>query len=71
MRTPTSILSGLALAFLAGWLIAGTELPVQGQAALNGSFGAVSGEKGGMDLTGPYEVVPNWPKPMAASLPGH
>jgi len=71
MRTRTSILSGLALAFLAGWLIAGTELPVQGQAALNGSFGAVSGEKGGMDLTGPYEVVPNWPKPMAASLPGH
>src|SRR5262245_32158992 len=24
---------------------------------------AAPGEKGGLDLTGPYEVVPNWPDP--------
>ena len=35
------------------------------------AFAAVPGEKGGLDITGPYEVVPNWPKPMSASLPGH
>ena len=33
-------------------------------------FAAVPGGKGGWDLTGPYEVVRDWPKPMA-QLPGH
>jgi len=28
-------------------------------------FAAVPGEKRGWDLTGPYEVVPNWPRPMS------
>ena len=42
----------------------------QGQAQPNTGFAAVAGEKGGLDITGPYEVVPNWPKPLSA-LPGH
>ena len=29
-----------------------------------------AGEKGGLDITGPYEVVADWPKPLA-NLPGH
>ena len=33
-------------------------------------FAAVPGEKGGQDIFGAYEVVPNWPKPLT-SLPGH
>jgi len=33
-------------------------------------FAAVSGEKGGQDVFGAYEVVPDWPKPLS-SLPGH
>jgi hypothetical protein len=34
------------------------------------SFAAVPGERGGQDQTGPYEVVPDWPKPLS-QLPGH
>ena len=33
-------------------------------------FAAVSGERGGQDPTGPYEVVTDWPKPLS-QLPGH
>jgi sugar lactone lactonase YvrE len=33
-------------------------------------FAAVPAEKGGQDLFGAYEAVPNWPKPLS-SLPGH
>ena len=33
-------------------------------------FAAVPAEKGGQDIFGGYEVVPNWPKPLS-SLPGH
>ncbi|HKF67073.1 MAG TPA: hypothetical protein VKB36_11100 [Vicinamibacterales bacterium] len=33
-------------------------------------FAAVPSEKGGQDLLGAYDVVPNWPKPIS-SLPGH
>jgi hypothetical protein len=34
------------------------------------SFAAVTGEKDSQDVTGPYEVVPDWPKPLS-KLPGH
>ena len=43
--------------------------PVQAQAR-TASFAAVPGEKGGQDVTGPYEVVADWPKPLS-QLPGH
>jgi peptidylamidoglycolate lyase len=33
-------------------------------------FAAVTGEKGGQDQTGPYDVVADWPKPLS-QLPGH
>ena len=33
-------------------------------------FAAVPGEKGGQDMFGAYDIVPNWPKPIS-SLPGH
>ena len=33
-------------------------------------FAAVSGEQGGQDITGPYNVVADWPKDIA-TLPGH
>lgn len=33
-------------------------------------FATTPGEKGGQDLFGPYEVVPDWPKPMS-QLAGH
>ena len=28
-------------------------------------------EKGGDDRTGPYDVVPNWPQPLAFAKPGY
>jgi len=46
------------------------EQLVQGQSKPGSGFAAVPGEKGGWDLTGPYEVVRDWPKPMS-QLPGH
>src|SRR6266478_2697602 len=43
---------------------------LQGQSPQQPSFAAVPGEKGGQDIFGAYEVVPNWPKPIS-SLPGN
>jgi peptidylglycine monooxygenase len=40
------------------------------QAAPAAGFAAVPTEKGGIDLTGPYEVVADWPKPLS-QLSGH
>ena len=42
------------------------EQPLPGE-----GFAAIPGQRGGQDMFGPYEVVPNWPKPMEESLPGH
>ena len=33
-------------------------------------FAAVTGERGGQDVTGPYNVVADWPKDIS-TLPGH
>ena len=49
----TAILIGLA-----------ASQPTAAQNGITG-FAAVSGQKGGQDQTGPYEVVENWPKPLS------
>jgi len=64
------ILGGLAAAFAAGLLLGTQTTAVQGQSAAGSGFAAVPGERGGLDVTGPYDVVPNWPKPLS-TLPGH
>ena len=51
-------------------LFGGQQARVQGQAPQQSRFAAVPGEKGGQDIFGAYEVVPNWPKPIS-SLPGN
>ena len=43
---------------------------VEGKDQPGTGFAAVPGEKGGQDMSGAYEVVPDWPKPLA-QLPGH
>src|SRR5262245_35654181 len=64
------VVTSVAAALIAGFIIGESTKPVQGQAA-NAGFPAVAGYKGGLDvLSGPYEVVPNWPKPLS-QLPGH
>ncbi len=40
-----------------------------GQTKPGYGFAAVPGERGGWDLTGPFQVVPGWPKVMS-QLPG-
>src|ERR1700746_3987560 len=43
---------------------------IEGQSPQQPRFAAVPGQKGGQDIFGGYEVVPNWPKPIS-SLPGN
>ncbi len=66
--------SGLLLtavaAFAGGLFVATSTLSLEGQVQPGSGFAAVPGEKGGWDLTGPYEVVRDWPKPLS-QLPDH
>ena len=59
--------AGLLVIALLGSRIGGA----QEQQEAGSGFAAIPGLKGGQDIFGPYEVVPNWPKPMSESLPGH
>src|SRR5205823_12003322 len=68
MRNYTALLA--AVAFSGGLYVAMTTTSVQSQTQPGSGFAAVPGEKGGWDITGPYEVVPDWPKPLS-QLPGH
>ena len=72
MRQPTvAVAASVAAAFVGGFLLSGSPVFVQGQPQSAPLAGAVAGQKGGLDvLSGPYEVVPNWPKPLS-NLPGH
>ena len=62
--------AAVAAAFVCGVLLASRQSAVLGQARPGAEFAAVPGEKGGEDFTGPYDVVPDWPKPLS-TLPGH
>src|SRR3977135_2077549 len=59
-----------ASGFVGGFVVANRMQPVQAQARPGSGFAAVPGQKGGEDITGPYEAVMDWPKPLT-SLPGH
>ena len=69
MRKRLFILAGVAVVFVAGFLVGNRLMPVQGETKV-GLFAGVPGEKGGEDITGPYEVAANWPKPLS-DLPGN
>jgi peptidylamidoglycolate lyase len=60
-----------ALAILAAGCTGGGVQGQVGEELPGGGFAAIPGLKGGQDMFGPYEAVPNWPKPMSESLPGH
>ena len=60
----------IAVSILIGFLLGTKTLTVHGQAKPGSGFAAVPSDRGGWDLTGPYEVVRDWPKPMS-QLPGH
>ena len=65
-----TILVAIVGGILLGLAIAGSQQIVYGQAKRSQSIAAIPGEKGGWDITGPYDVVLDWPKPMS-QLPGH
>jgi peptidylamidoglycolate lyase len=56
--------------FFAGMFLEKKIRGVEAQGKPNFSSAAVTGEKNTQDVWGPYEVVPDWPKPIT-SLPGH
>jgi hypothetical protein len=70
MRTHAAVLVTAMAAFAGGLFVTGTTRSLQGQAQPAAGFAAVPGEKGGWDITGPYDVVRDWPKPLS-QLPGH
>jgi DNA-binding beta-propeller fold protein YncE len=63
---------GAAIGFVLGGRreSAGDAVEAMQPEAAATAFAAVPGEKGGQDITGPYHVVPGWPKPLS-QLPGH
>jgi len=70
MRARTSFFALVALILPIILYTAIRSTSVHGQARQEPRFAAVPNEKGGQDIFGAYEIVPNWPKPLA-TLPGH
>lgn len=70
MRVRALVLMGMAAFFMLGFVAGNRLTPVRGQMQPGAGFAAVPGAKGGEDITGPYDVVANWPKPLS-QLPGH
>jgi hypothetical protein len=64
------LLAAAVLIFIAGAIVAPRLEAVHGQGQPGAGFAAVPASKGGWDLTGPYDVVRDWPKPMS-QLAGH
>lgn len=56
--------------FFTGILLEKKIRSVQAQGKSTFTAAAIAGEKNTQDIWGPYEVVPDWPKPIT-SLPGH
>jgi sugar lactone lactonase YvrE len=70
MRRVAMTVLTIAIGIVIGFLFATRQSTVEGKALPGSGFAAVPGEKGGWDLTGPYDVVKDWPKPLS-QLPGH
>jgi peptidylamidoglycolate lyase len=70
-RTPA--IAAACLALFGVLLVINPAGVVQGQRGKTpgDGFAAVPGLKGGHDVFGPYDPVPNWPRPLAESLPNH
>src|SRR5437867_3838627 len=70
MRKHSSTIVTGALVLAVMFVLANRPAPVQGQGRGEVRFAAVPSEKGGQDIFGAYEIVPNWPKPISG-LPGN
>jgi sugar lactone lactonase YvrE len=65
-QTVVVALVALLIGVAVGFQMNRGEVAVQSQASAQ----AASGPRGGQEQTGPYEVVPDWPKPLS-QLKGH
>jgi NHL repeat len=70
MRRTLLTVVAIAAGILLGFLLARWPAVLEGQTRRASGFAAVPGEKGGEDITGPYNPAPDWPKPLS-QLPGH
>jgi hypothetical protein len=70
MRKIWLMLAMLALGIGIGLTISARLALVQAQAKPGAGFAAVPGSLGSEDLTGPYDVVKNWPQDVS-TLPGN
>ena len=69
MKRYIGVLMAAGAALGGALLMSGTPVFVQGQPPAVSSA-AVPGQKGGIDVMGPYDVVVGWPKPLS-NLAGH
>ena len=65
-----TLFAGIITTLISGLLLAAKLRPAQVQSKAGVGFAAVPSERGGQDVTGPYDVVADWPKPLN-KLPGH
>src|ERR1043165_4112070 len=70
MRRTGLMLIVLASGIAIGLLLSGKLAPAHGQSKPGTGFAAIPGSLGSEDLTGPYEVVKNWPQDIS-TLPGN
>ncbi len=71
MRRVLLTVVAIVVGIVGGIVLAKRLAPVQAQAKPGFGFAAVPGEKGGQDITGPYEVVnPSLRCPDTKSGPG-
>lgn len=57
-----------AAGFVTGVLWESRVERVQAQSGASEAFPAVRGQKGGEDITGPYEPVADWPQPLTSAI---
>ena len=60
MRSKAVFVTGIVIGCAAALLVVAGTSTVQGQAQPGAGFAAIPGEKGGLDITGPYDVVADW-----------
>lgn len=65
------VIGAICAAFVGGLVLNNYLSGVQGQMKPGTGFAAVPGLKGGQDVFGPYDPVPNFRKPLADGLPNH
>jgi hypothetical protein len=70
LRTVYTIIATAIVVSVIFFLYGNHIVPIQGAALPGAGFAAVPGTIGGQDTWGPYEVVPDWPKPLS-SMKGH